>query len=121
MNDPIMMAVDERRAVDQMHIEATRKLTDSIERLNDKFDDHAKTLHSIDTRLTRIEARGTEAELARIWTKVGVIKDEVDTLKADKSRRDGAVGFLEWLARFGPWLLAFALAVLAFVGWGQKG
>ena len=117
MGDPIMMPVDERRAVDQMHIEAIRKLTDSIERLNEKMDSQGTAIHSIDTRLTRIEASRTDHDINEIRQSIVRVKARLELLEAESNQRKGAVSSFEWVARFGPWLLSFALAVLAIMGW----
>ena len=51
--------------------------------------------------------------------KLDALSLRVGALEADKHRRQGAVSSIEWLAKFGPWLLSVALAILAYAGWSK--
>lgn len=109
----LLMPVSDEHALRQFEIEALRQITDNLRRLNDGQVEQGKVLHSIDTRLVRIESNSLDSAVKLLITKV-------DILEADKDRRAGALGFVAWLKDFGPWLLAIMMAIFAAIGWEHK-
>lgn len=115
----LMMPVSEEHALRQFEIEALRQITDNLKRLNDKMDKQGEQINGLDVRMARMESQGVDGDLAEVRAMLLRVKDRLAILEADKSRREGAMGMFEWLSKFGPWLLALALALLALAGWEQ--
>lgn len=98
------MPVSDEHAMRQFEIEALRQITDNLRRLNDGQAEQGKVLHSIDTRLVKIESNS-------VANKVGDLERKVDELEADRDRRAGAIGLFEWLFKHWPALVGFVLLV----------
>ncbi len=104
----LLMPVSDHQAVELIGIEALRSINKALEKVADKLDGQGQTLHSMDTRLVRMEAND---ELIRAL----VLK--VDALERDKDRRDGAMSGFEWIAK-SPligWCIAGGVALWAIV------
>jgi hypothetical protein len=104
-------------------IEAVRKvgdgqirIADTMKMMQQEFREERKVLADVRERVIRIESNKLDRTVEQIREDLDAARDEINTLKMDKARRDGAVGAAEWLSRFGPWLLALAMAILAFAG-----
>lgn len=85
-----MMPVTDEFALRQFEIEALRQITDNLRRLNDGQEkiiegqvEQGKSIHAIDTRLTRIESNSVNKKVAELELKV-------DALEAERDRRSGA-------------------------------
>ncbi len=115
----LMMPHTPADAAQLIMIEALRGLTDSVKQLQTSNGELLRQVSDIHTRVVRIEANRLDREVQQVKQDLVEAKAEIDELKADKNRRDGAVGLLEWLGRFGPWLLALALGILAFMGFSR--
>lgn len=98
------MPVTEEHALRQIEIEAMRGILDNLRRLNASSEKQTEVLHGIDVRLVRIESNSVSDELAKVRT-------EVDELKEDKLRREGALSLSSWFFRNWPTvILLFILA-----------
>jgi hypothetical protein len=103
----LMMPVEEETALRQFEIEALRQITDNLRRLNDKMDKQGDDIRAIDARLIRIESNS-------VSTAVTKLEAEVEVLKVDKNRRDGAFGLVEWAFKNWPGIVAF-FALIAVI------
>jgi hypothetical protein len=108
----LMMPVSDQKAINLIEIEALRQITDNLRRLNDQSEAQTKMLHTMDKRLDRIEQNKLDRAVDQLQTRLSALEQE-------KFKRDGVVGAAEWLSKFGPWLLAFAMAVIAVMGWDR--
>ena len=101
----LMMPVSEESALRQFEIEALRQITDNLRRLNDKMDKQSDDIRSIDARLIRIESDSVNAAVRKL-------EGEVEALKQDKNRRDGALGLVEWTVKNWPGLIGLVLMIV---------
>lgn len=108
----LLMPVTDEHALRQFEIEALRGINDVLKNLRDDAKEDRKLLHDIHTRVIRIESN-------RISEEVEVLKREVDDLKEEKFRREGALSFGNWLLRYGPimaGLIGLIVVILAANG-----
>ena len=110
----LLMPVSDDHALRRFEIEALQRINDNLRLLNSGQAEMVKGMHAIDIRLTRIESNSVSTEISEL-------KNDVDELKAAKLKHEGAVGTMEWISRFGPWLLAFVLGIAAIAGWERAG
>lgn len=108
----LLMPTSDVDAAKLIEIEALRSIADNLKRLNDSAVETGKTITDVRERLIRIESN-------RVDTRVEELEKKVEDLERDKYRRDGAMSGLEWVSKFGPWLLSLALAILALMGWDK--
>lgn len=74
-------------------------------------------IHNMNNEAMKNTARDEKlAKLANVPDDIAAIKVEIATLKTDKDRRDGAMGFGSWLAR-SPLVTWAALIALALWTW----
>ncbi len=103
------MPVSDEHALRQFEIEALRQITDNLRRLNDKSEEQSKVLHSIDSRLIRIESNKLEPAVEELIVKV-------DALERDKHRRDGAISAWEWVFKNWPGIIGFFGLIVLILG-----
>lgn len=109
----LMMPVTDENALRQFQIEALRQITDNLKRLNDKMDKQGDELRSIDARLIRIESNSVSASVQKL-------QEEVGDLRAEKFRRDGALGLFQWTFKNWPGVIGFfALVALILKSTGR--
>lgn len=111
------MPVSDEQALRQFEIEALRQITDNLKRLNDgqaKIIDgqaeQGRSIHAIDTRLTRIESNSVNKKVAELEAKV-------DALEAERDRRHGASNLASVIFKSPAlgWLVGAALTVWALL------
>lgn len=89
MSEPseIITNIPTEMALRQAEISATRMLTGAVERLTMRMDDFGKDLHEINTKVTRIEARDFDGQIAKFETEITarVLRVETD-LRTDLER-----------------------------------
>lgn len=96
----LLMPVTDEHALRQFEIEALRQITDNLKRLNEKMDKQSDDIRSIDARLIRIESNSVSASVQKLET-------EMESIKAERNRREGAFGLVEWLFKNWPGILGF--------------
>jgi hypothetical protein len=108
----MMMPVADDQALRLAEIEALRAIRDSVqshtrqtEALTNEVREQGKMIGDVRERVIRIESNRVSEDVAKL-------KEEVDMLKADKLRREGALGVGNWLARNWP----FLIGLLALIG-----
>lgn len=73
----------------------------------------------IDALALVVAAQGhLDDHLKRLEAHVETQDDEIELLKADKLRREGAVGLVEWVAKHWPFTL-LAIFLAALVAWAN--
>ena len=100
------MPVSEDHALRQFEIEALQRINDNLRLLNNGQSKLVEGMHAIDLRLTRIESASVSAE-------VNELKHQVDDLKKDKYKREGALGLSDWFLR--NWFSLGSMLVVIFV------
>lgn len=118
------MPVPDQAAALQFFVEAMRANTAVLERVGKAIQgvqaeqkETLRMVHDTRERVIRLESGGQTELIVELRAKLVTMEKEIDDLKTERDRRHGAVGAFEWAARFGPWLLALALGILAFAGW----
>ena len=91
-----MMPVQAADAAKQFEIEAMRLIASNLAKLGEKFDEQAKTVNDIHTRVVKIESNRLESEVGTLAARVELLAGKVEALKSDKDRRDGAMNFANW-------------------------
>jgi hypothetical protein len=114
------MPVTDDQALKLAEIEVMRSIQRAIdttgrqvEALTTKMEKQSESLLDVRERLIRIEE-------GRYGAKVEELEDEVNALKLDKARREGAVGLVEWFGR--NWLILliiFSVAALLLRAGGR--
>lgn len=104
----LIMPVPEEHALRQFEIQALRQITDNLGRLNDGMTKLNDSVQGVDRRLIRIESNKVEPELAQL-------RKDVDELRAEKFRRDGALGLAQWFFRNWPAVIGYVGLILAFL------
>lgn len=90
-----------------------KTLGNQMDRQSRKIDGIVDTTHSVDKRLAVIEGNSLQ-------TKVKEIEGDVEELKADKQRREGAIRFGEWFFKNWPAVFAF-VGIVVYVVLAQTG
>ena len=105
-----IMPVSADAAAMQFVVEAMRQQTDVLKSLRSEMKDKHEILQDVRDRVMRIEATVTEARIERL-------EADMEALKSDKDRRDGATTALGTLWRNLPSIAAFVvgIAVIAFL------
>jgi hypothetical protein len=104
----LLMPVSDDKAVHLIEIEAMRQIVDNLRRLNDRSEKQTEVLHGIDQRLVRIESN-------KLDTVVAELRADVTILKADKERRDGAFGLVNWAFKNWPGVIGFFVLIFAIL------
>lgn len=110
MNDRVLSQPDED-SEQRFRYEIIRNLAESIRQQTTQLSDIQNQMHNMSDRLTRIEANKVSEEVA-------LLRSEVDSLKADRQRREGVLSVGSWLFKSPviAWIAAAAVAVAAVIG-----
>lgn len=108
----VVMAVPQEAALRQIEIEAMRGILDNLRRINDQQIEQTKALHSIDKRLVRVEESKISTEVVELKAAIREIRKDLEILKEEKTRREGAVGLVEWVFKHWPGAVGFILVVI---------
>lgn len=90
----IMMPVSDDHALRQFELEALRQITDNLQRLNDKMDDHGKKMTSLEVQMARIESGRLDGDVAAIRETQIKALERISALELDRGRREGATGVI---------------------------
>lgn len=113
VDDPkkVMMAIPEPDAVREAQFFILRQIDEKLTKNEARMDRVVKDLHDVKERVVRIEGGNIPAQLDALRNDHKLLWDRVNVLEADRNARVGAGKFLEWIWRFGPWMLMVILAV----------
>lgn len=95
------------------------QIRDSLDLIRRTQDKQGEDLHSISERTARLEERNTR--LDRVEKEQERLDAQLVLLIADKHKRDGAVGLIEWVNKRWPFTLVAALAALVAYAKGLFG
>jgi predicted DNA repair protein MutK len=109
--------MDEMTQTSDIHMmigEMRGQLREAIHTMNN-------TSQKIDGLIREVaEIKGVSIVVAAMEVRLKAVENKVETLEADKSRRQGALSLGEWIVRLMPWLIggaAFA-AMAKLIGVG---
>ena len=115
----LMMPVGDAEAAQIIEIEALRQIVDNLKRLNERSDamstlitNQTDAINGVDKRLIRIESNQLDGTVQKLANQVETSAKRIAALEADKNRRDGAIGIMEWLLKSWPALVGFIAMVL---------
>lgn len=103
-----MMPVPTDAAAMQFFIEALKANTDVLRGMQEDLKADRKLLHDVRERVIRIESN-------RVDRRVEALEREVDALKSERDRREGANGAWNWLLKNLPTIGAIVVAIFATV------
>ena len=107
------MPVSDEHALRQFELEALRGINDVLKDLRSDAKEDRKILHDVRDRVVRIESNKMEADVQRL-------KEEVEELKEEKLRRDGALGLVQWTFRNWPAVIGYFALIAAIVAANGK-
>lgn len=109
--DPeFMMPASAESAAMRFVVEAMRQQTEILKGLRGEMKEKHALLHDVHDRVIRIEATVTEARIERL-------EKDVDSLKSDRDRRDGASGVMLTILKSPAlgWLAGLAIAAWVYL------
>lgn len=129
--DEVMMPVTKPQALQQIEIQVLRQISDTLVAQGKSLTTMTERLHDVRERLIRIESQEMSKKLEQVEREAATARekivgdlnkacDRINTLEAAQDRRSGAVGLVEWFAKYTPWLVAILAAGAAGIGL-QKG
>lgn len=111
----LLMPISDEGAALQFFVEAMKANTAALEQvgktmrgMQDEQKETLKLVHDTRERVIRIESGGTAEVIAELRAKVTTLDGEIDRLRSDKDRRDGALSLTNWFFRNWPMLIAMA-------------
>lgn len=118
----IMTAMDPSDVSQMAMIECLRSIADGNKKLGQLFEGLQVEVRDVRERVIRIEASEFKVEVAEAKAAVAAAKHEADlhhealekriqSLEADKNRRDGALSLVEWVGRNWPAIIGFVLLI----------
>ena len=100
---------------DQLTVQILTQIRDNLDLIRRKQDTFGTDLHTVSERVVRLEERNER--LDRAEKAIEHLDGRVDVLMADKSRREGAIGLIEWIGKHWPFTVIggaiFALVAYA--------
>jgi hypothetical protein len=100
----LLMPVSEEHALRQFEIEALRGINGVLKDLRDDAKEDRKLLHDMHARVIRIESAACDKKIEQL-------EKDMDVLKADKDRREGAYNFADLARRWTPAILTILAAI----------
>ena len=104
----IMAATDTAGVAQLAMIEAVRQIGDNGKATNKLLEGMQTELRDVRERVIRIEASEYKNTIIKVDARVDDLDERVEKLEADKHRRDGALGLVEWFGRNWPLVIGFA-------------
>lgn len=95
----------------ELTVQILTQIRDNLALINKKQDAFGSDLHTVSERVVRLEERNER--LGRAEVAIGALDAQVRLLIADKHKREGAIGLVEWIGKHWPFtLVASGLAAL---------
>lgn len=91
-----------------------RQIHEQLQSTNNKVDKLTETVQDLREDMARME--GTETAVSDLKAENKLLWEKITVLEADRNARAGAAKFVDYIYRFGPWLLAGA----AYLLFGRK-
>lgn len=118
----IMAATDPADVATMAMIETMRQIADNGKATNRILEAVQAEVKDVRERVIRIEANRLETEVEEVKAEVATVKREaatergelrrrIEVLEADKNRRDGAFGLVEWASRNWPAIIGYGALV----------
>lgn len=111
----IMTATDSADVAQLAMIEAMRQIADTGKNTNRILEAVQAEVKDVRERVIRIEATEFKALVAEVKMEVADNRKRIDRLEAHEDRRVGAVGFLDAMLKYGPFVIALVTALFVLL------
>lgn len=115
MPDRIMASVEPADVAQVAMIETQRAIARSVDAAVRTMEGMQSEIRVLNEKVDDVRERVVRIEAAAVDAKLAVLEKDVDILKADKERRDGAFQFADTVRRWAPALVAIIFVILMFL------
>ncbi len=100
----------------ELTVQILTQIRDSLDLIRRKQDTFGDELHGQSERIVRLEERNER--FSRIETENARLAGQIEVLMADKNKREGAIGMIEWVSKHWPFTLLSA-AIMGLVAYAN--
>jgi hypothetical protein len=125
--DQILMSVGKPEALAHAELHAMRQVADAIKIQGQQTIEHmaastramerlSEKVEGMNARLIRLEEQKHGREIEKLTDEVRGALRRIDGLESTRDQQRGAKGFVEWMSKNTPWLIAAAAFIAAAIG-----
>lgn len=100
----------------ELTVQILTQIRDNLALIGKKQDTFGTELHAVSERVVRLEERNER--FTRLEAAIERAEGRLDVLMAEKLKREGAIGVVEWVSKHWPFTILSA-AILAMVAWAN--
>lgn len=97
----------------QAELIALQQIVQTLNVMTNDMASHREKLNTVVTDIALIKER--QANQATLYKTVEDLRARIEVLESRRHQQDGAASFAKWLKDFGPWVVASAAALWAYI------